>query len=142
MTVTVADVMRHVRNYFVTGILPGAWQAAEGKLLPEGVFSPGEWVAITSPFGEPGVWQIDENGGLPGVPDCPQWRGDVYLLNPPGDFIRLCEEIAQWAESHADPALTGERFSQYSRELRDSRWQTAFDAALRPYRRMYPEVKM
>jgi len=142
MAVTVADVMRHVRNYFVAGAVTGSWRAENGTLLPQGVFSPGEWVAVCSPFGAPGVWQIDEDGGLPGVPDCPEWEGEICLLNPPEDFLRLCEEIAGWAESHADPALTGEKFSQYSRKMRDSRWQTAFDAALAPYRRMYPEVKV
>lgn len=141
MTVTIADVMRHVRNYFMVDCVSGAWGFSGGVLTPAGAIAPGTWVAFSSPFGGPGVWQLDERGAIPGAADT-QWEGDIFLLNPPADFLHLCEDIASWAESHSDPAMTGERFGQYSRTLRPGAWQSAYREALAPYRHMFPEVKV
>lgn len=141
MTVTVADVMRHVRNYFVSERYTGQWEIAGGTLLPRDILPLDSWIAIPAPCPNPGVWQLVGDYGLPGVPGS-EWEGDILVLNPPADFIRLCKEIAQWAEIHSDPSLAGEKFSLYSSQLRDGRWQTVFDAALRPYMKMYPEIEV
>lgn len=138
MTVTIQDVMRHVRNHFVTGSVEGEWQTRDGLLSPA-AFRPGEWIAITGADAPCGVYQLDEYGAIPGAVDA-AWSGRICLLSPPEDFLRLCREIADWAKAHTDPTLTGERFGEYSRSMEPGGWTTVFAAALAPYTRMYPEV--
>ena len=140
MNVTVPDVMRHVRNYFVSGRLDGRWELHAGALAPEGLLGPGDWIAILDgPLA--GVYQLDEFGMLPAVPDV-VWEGRICLLTPPAGFLRLCCEIAAWAREHPDPAMTGERFGEYSRTLAHTDWTQVFAASLAPFTRMYTEVNL
>lgn len=141
MTVTIPDVMRHVRNHFVTDILTGSWTLISGHIAPASPsLTPGAWIAI--PDGPlRGVYQLNEYGALSDAPDA-AWTGRILLLEPPQDFLRLCREIAQWAREHADPTLTSERFGEYSRQTTASDWTQVFAAALAPYTRMYPEVNL
>ena len=138
MTVTIPDVMRHVRNHFPTGRIQERWQLSNGHLSPAR-FLPGEWIAISGPDGPRGVYQLDEHGCIPGVPDA-QWEGAILLLAPPEDFLRLCGEIARWVQRHPDPAATSERFGEYSRSSSGDAWTKVFANALAPYRHMYAEV--
>ena len=140
MTVTIPDVMRHVRNHFVSARITQSWQTIDGQLKPGELLNPGEWIAILDgPLS--GVYQLDEFGALPGAPDA-SWRGCICLLNPPSSFLRLCGEIAAWAREHADPSLRSERFGEYSRTLEHRDWTQAFAAALAPFYRMYTEVNL
>ena len=140
MTVTIPDVMRHVRNYFESARSDGSWRVVDGALLPEGLFGPGEWIAILDgPLS--GVHQLDEYGSLPGTKDS-AWEGCICLLTPPAGFLRLCSEIAAWAKAHPDPAMTGERFGEYSRTQTHTDWTQAFAPSLAPYKRMYTEVNV
>lgn len=141
MTISVSDVMRRVRNHFITGSMEGSWQLSGGRLLPAGRFMPGEWIAITGPDAPAGVWQLDEDGSLPDAADA-AWTGTICRLSPPEDFLRLCREIAQWAERNPDPALRSERFGAYSRTQHSGDWGQIFASALAPYVRMYPEVNL
>ncbi|MBQ8202221.1 MAG: hypothetical protein IJZ74_10715 [Clostridia bacterium] len=140
MIVTVSDVMRRVRNHFVTGFSDGQWVLSGGILSPA-AFSPGDWIAITQAGALCGVYQLDERGMLPDCADG-QWDGRIWLLSPPADFLRLCREIAQWAAKHEDPTLVSERFGQYSRSQSSPAWERVFAAALAPYTRMYTEVTL
>ena len=138
MTVTIPDVMRHVRNHFVSARIDESWWVADGVLLPEGLFGPGEWIAIADgPLC--GVHQLDEYGGIPGAKDV-AWEGRICLLTPPAGFLRLCCEIDAWAKAHPDPAMTSERFGEYSRTQAHTDWTQAFAPSLAPYQRMYTEV--
>lgn len=140
MTVTIQDVMRQIGNHFVTGRIDGAWQVQGGKLLPESLLRPGEWIAI--PDGPiRGVWQLDEHGAIPGATEV-EWEGCIFRLEPPAAFLRLCDEISQWAASHPDPAVTAERFGEYSRNQQRCGWEQVFAQALVPFRRMFPEVNV
>lgn len=140
MTVTIPDVMRHVRNHFPTGSIHESWEISGGRLSP-GFFLPSEWIAVTGPGAPAGVYQLDENGCLPGVPDT-QWEGEILLLSPPEDFLRLCDEIAAWVQQHPDPAAASERFGEYQRSSSGDSWTQVFSAALTPYRHMYEEVSL
>ena len=93
MTVKVSDVMRHVRNHFIRDSLCATWHHAGGTLSPTEHFRPGMWIAITGNNAPTGVFQLDEQGGIPGLEDI-TWTGRVYRLNPPADVIRLCGDIA------------------------------------------------
>lgn len=141
MIVKVSDVMRHVRNHFIRDGISGTWQHTAGVLTPSEDLSPGMWIAVTGEDGNVpiGVFQLDEMGGIHGLEDT-EWTGTVYRLNPPADFLRLCGDIACWAAANPDPAATGEKLGQYSLSRQTMDWQTAFAAALAPYRRMYAEV--
>lgn len=142
MQVKVSDVMRHVRNYFIREAHTASWSLADGVLTPADHFAPGQWIAIAaSDAASPrGVFQLDDKGGLPGCPP-QQWDGTIFRLDPPADFLRLCGEIAHWAERNPDPAAESEKLGVYSVTRRCTTWQAAFASALAPYRRMFPEVQ-
>lgn len=140
MNVTIPDVMRHVRNHFVSSRIDHSWQVAGGRLLPETYFRPGEWIAILDGPAR-GVWQLDENGAIPGAGDA-VWAGRICLLEPPEGFLRLCGEIARWCAAHPDPAMTSERFGEYSRSQTGGGWTRVFASSLAPYTRMYTEVNL
>lgn len=140
MTVNVSDVMRHVRNHFIRKSLEKCWSHLDGTLTPADELSPGDWIAVCAAPGAPcGVFHLDENGGIPGAADC-SWDGVVCLLDPPADFLRLCDDIAHWAAANPDASVTGEKLGAYSVTRQALSWQSAFAADLSPYRRMYPEV--
>lgn len=149
MTVKVSDVMRHVRNHFVQSAVTGDWAQQGGVLTPADSLAPGMWIAVTGQLpgcagtssAPCGVYQLDENGGVPDLDDA-TWTGTVYLLSPPADFLRLCGDIACWAEANPDPAVTAEKLGEYTVSRRAVSWQEAFAPALAPYRRMFPEVRV
>lgn len=141
MSVTVPDVMRHVRNHFVIGYTDGDWRLSSGHLQPGISLAPGAWIALTQADHLSGIYQLDEYGTLPGLPNH-TWRGRLWMLAPPPDFLRLCREISQWTERHPDPTMLSERFGEYSRSQSSGSWQKVFAAELAPYFRMYPEVTL
>lgn len=140
MTITPADVMRHIHNHFVSASVCEAWELTDGVLSPSGWFDPGEWIAIPDAGAVTGVHQLDEYGHLPDLSDY-RWTGDILLLAPPADFLRLCREIADWADKHPDVTAVSEHFGAYSRTQSSPAWEKVFAEALKPYRRVYPEVK-
>lgn len=139
MTVKVSDVMRYCRNHFITGALTGHWRHEGGVLTPADSLAAGMWIAVTGPDAPGGVYQLDEQGGVPGLADV-QWSGTIYRLNPPADFIRLCGDIGSWAAANPDPAVSGEKLGEYSVSRKADSWESVFAPALAPYRRMFPEV--
>ena len=141
MTVKVSDVMRHVRNHFVRDSRTGTWKHVSGTLTPSAYFSPGMWIAIVGAGDFCGVYQLDEQGGIPDLGDV-SWTGEIYRLNPPADFIRLCGDISCWAAANPDPAIQSEKLGQYSVTREACSWETAFAAALNPDKRMFTEVKV
>lgn len=141
MTIKVSDVMRHVRNHFVRSAVTGTFIHIRGILTPAAHFKPGMWVAVTGEDAPCGVYQLDENGGIPDLADS-TWTGTVYLLEPPADFIRLCGDIGIWAAANPDPAVSSERLGEYSVARRAVTWENAFAPALAPYRRMFTEVSL
>ena len=141
MTVKVSDVMRHVRNHFIIHSIHAAWCHTGGKLTPDSALKPGMWIAVTGGGVCTGVYQLDENGGIPSLGDA-AWTGRVYLLNPPADFIHLCGDIACWTAANPDPSITAEKLGEYSVSRASVTWQEAFAPALAPYRRMFTEVNV
>ena len=147
MTIKVSDVMRHVRNHLISSACRGTFRQQNGVLtladgLPQpGYFAPEMWVAIVSKDGPQGVFQLTEQAGLADTADT-TFTGTVYVLNPPADFIRLCGDIACWAQANPDPAVSSEKLGEYSINRRAVTWESAFALALNPYRRMYSEVRV
>ena len=146
MTLSMTDVMRAVRNYFVTGYADGAWQVSGGMLSGPETIPAHQWIAIADSHCCDGVYQLDEQGLLPGAAEG-SWTGRVRFLSPPGDFLRLVKDINAWiAGREAASPLKQERFGAYSRTWQDEAsaldWETAFAARLAPWRRMFPEVNL
>lgn len=139
MKITTADVMRRIRHYFVAATIVRQWHTEGGVLYPTDAIAPGSYIAV-SENGPRGVYRLDENGRSAELPNR-QWTGPVSVLQPPADFLALCDEISQWAEKN-DPAVTRESFGEYSVQRENTAWESAFAAALAPYMRMYPEVKV
>lgn len=141
MTIKVSDVMRHIRNHFVRDRIAGDFRHAGGKLTPANDFAPGMWIAITGSGTPQGVYQLDENGGIPDLGDM-DFTATIYRLDPPADFIRLCGDIGCWAAATPDPTVSSEKLGEYSVSRRAVSWESAFASALKPYLRMFPEVKV
>ncbi len=144
MTITVPHIMRRVRNYFPARAIRREWLIQGGTLYPKDIIPANTWIAITAP-GPAGVYRLDENSALPGVPER-QWTGDVHILTPPADFLALCDDIIAWGEKQSTPTVKDESFGEYSVTYQNQAhapdWQQAFAASLAPYVRMYPEVDL
>ena len=141
MTVKVSDVMRQVRNHFIRDVRTSAWTHTGGTLSPAEDFAPGMWIAIAGEGAPCGVYQLDEQGGVPELGEV-SWRGPIYRLEPPADFIRLCGDIGCWAAAHPDPTESAEKLGEYSVSRKAVAWEEAFAPALAPYRRMFTEVRL
>lgn len=138
MTVSMTELMRTVRNCFVTGAADGSWRVTGGVL--EGDVPVEGWVAIE------GRGAFD--AAACNLPDGP-WQGRVWLLDPPEDFLRLLDDVNEWlTRQGSDGAVTRRResFGVYATETAYSAdpggWQSVFADRLAPYRRMFPEVKL
>lgn len=161
MTVSMTELMRTVRNCFVSGALDGAWRVSGG--VPEGDPPlPAGWVAVEGL----GAFELPGGGGGgesprtkdesprtdgPSLPDG-DYTGRVWLLDPPEDFVRLLGEINAWLAAKDDTGnpVTHRResFGAYATETSWSvpagssgSWEAAFAARLAPFRRMFIQVK-
>lgn len=146
---TVADVMRHVNNFFETGYRATTYSISGGILSPNDVLRPGMWIYISGSFFWDGVWKIGEGWKLEGAPENAAddtFVGRVYFLAPPADFLALCDEIAEYNEKNAVSPYQSESFGEYSYTRATGKdggvlgWQQAFADRLRPFRRMFTEV--
>ncbi len=84
--------------YFIASTLTGTFTVADGIIDLDPPLAPGAWVAIEGSGSLDGVHQLDENGKLPDAADG-SWRGLLHLLSPTADFLRLCRDIRDWADS-------------------------------------------
>lgn len=138
MAVSIAAVMRFVNNYFERAYIDGTFTISGGVLSPA---PSAPYVAIEGSAWHGGVYRIDQLREQPEE----TFAGRVWALQPPDDFVRLCEEIAQYDADNPTGALQSESFGEYSYTRASGQngvigWQTAFAARLWPYRRMFTEV--
>ena len=149
MTVSMTELMRAVRNCFVTGAADGLWRV-EGGVLTGDTPLPHGWVAIEGR----GVFAVTPGNPVEGLPDG-EWEGRIWLLEPPGDFLRLLEDINAWLAKTGDESIISgtvtrrrESFGVYATETEygasgaSGGWQSAFADRMAPYRRMFPEVQV
>ena len=139
MAVSIAAVMRQVRNFFVRGYMDGEFIIGGGVLTPE---PPAHFVAITGSAFSDGVYSVFD--GFPSSASG-KFTGRVWLLHPPDDFLALCQQISAYDDQNPVGAMQSESFGEYSytRAVGNSGaipWQTAFAQQLAPYRRMFAEV--
>lgn len=144
MAVTVAAVMRQVRNHFEREPVEGVFTITGNGLSPA---PDAPWVAIRGSKYHDGVYEL-AGGYLQGAEGDldEEFDGLVYPLHPPRDFLRLCEDIAKYDEQTPVGALQSESFGAYSYTRASGAaggvmgWQEAFSAQLAPYRRMFSGV--
>lgn len=143
MSVSVAAVMRHCRNFFPTGYADGTFRIT-GNVLAD-VDSP--WVYIQGSRYHDGVWRVD-NGHLTErsveVMQDEEFSGRIWFLDPPEDFLELCKAIREYDAKNPAGAYASEAFGAYSYSRaaagKDAGWAAVFAAQLAPYRRMFSEV--
>lgn len=144
MAVTVAAVMRAVRNFFAGDPMAGEF-AISGNGLSPAPAAP--FVAIKGSRYHDGVYELHD--GYLQTEICREdetFDGLVYPLHPPDDFIMLCREIDEYAEKNPAGGKASESFGHYSYTKASNgrgglmTWQDAYADRLIPYRRMFSEV--
>lgn len=138
MAVSIAAVMRHVRNYFERGFIDGEFTVSGGVLTPA---PRAPYVAISGSVWHDGVFRVDQLREHPEE----TFTGRVWALHPPDDFVQLCEEIAAYDEKNPAGAMQSESFGEYSYTRMGGAdgapgWIRVFSNKLHPYRRMFTEV--
>ena len=143
MAVTVEDVMRECRNFFVKAHYEGEFEISGGTLklpetLPESAF-----IAVTGSAYHDGVHQMADAFDTPDE----VFTGRVYILHPPKDFLEICKEIAVYDEKNPVGAFQSESFGEYSYQRAGVQtglktWQSAMQQKLNAYRRMFTEVEL
>lgn len=138
----IGQVMREARNFFDRGYRVGAFSVRGGQMTPA---PESPYVAISGSKAD-GVYRVD-GGRLVGADGWTEdFRGRVWYLYPPADFVALCGMIEDYQQKHADPAIISESFGAYSYTSATDEsgaalgWQAAFKNALNGYRRMFTEV--
>lgn len=141
MAVSIAAVMRRVRNFFEREKIEGTFAISGGMLTP----SPNApYWAISGSARYDGVWPEKQ---LPIDRENETFEGVVWGLHPPEDFLQLCEEIQAYDQKNPMGALQSETFADYSYTRASAGssagggWESAFEARLIPYRRMFTEVR-
>ena len=144
MAVSVAAVMRHVRNFFERGWLDGAVRIS-GGVLSVPVNSP--YIAISGSAYNDGVYRMISDTAAERPFRDETFDGRIWLLHPPDDFLSLCEDASRYDDHNPVGALKSETFGDYSYTRASAfvtggmnTWETAFAARLRPYVRMFTEV--
>ena len=137
MAVSIAAVMRHVHNFFERGCVEGEFTVSGGVLTPE---PKAPFFAVEGSMYHDGVYRPGE------VKEAPQEKfiGKVWLLCPPDDFLKLCEEISAFDDANPASAMQSESFGEYSYtrggDGSKQAWSAVFALKLNSYRRMFTEV--
>lgn len=150
--ITIGDLMRHCRNYFVRSRIDSTFTIQSGTLSPlDGISA--QYVAVQGSSLNDGVYFCDANGMLSNGDDDLElanetFTGTVFLLAPPVRFVALAKEIGAYDAKTPVGAMQSESFGEYSYTKAGGRnggvmtWQEAFAVSLRPYMRMFPEVSV
>lgn len=147
MAVSIAAVMRRVRNYFERGYRKGTFSIT-GNVLSPAVDAP--MIAIQGSSYHDGVY-ASVNGIMQGTPNARPdeiFEGTVWMLYPPDDFLALCEQISKYDDKNPVGALHSEKFGDYQYQRgTDGRggvvdWRQAYMQELAPFRKMFSEVNV
>lgn len=137
MAVSIAAVMRHVRNYFERGCVEGEFAVSGGVLTPA---PNAPFFAVEGSMFHDGVYRPGEMKEAPHE----KFSGKVWLLCPPDDFLKLCEEISAFDDANPASTMQSESFGEYSYtrggDSSKQTWAAVFSSKLNSYRRMFTEV--
>ena len=142
MSVSIAAVMRRVRNFFERESIEGNFAITGGVLEP---VPDAPYIAISGSACHDGVFPA---GQLPKDRPDETFSGKVWGLHPTDDFVAICEQISEYAERRPAGAPQSESFGDYSYSMGSAAdglsgsWENVFAASLLPFRRMYTEVNV
>lgn len=155
MAVSIAAVMRRVRNFFERERIEGTFTITGGMLEP---MPDAPYIAVSGSAWHDGVWSRKLlTGELADGDEIHQmvqsalaehdetFDGKVWGLHPPDDFLEICEDISNYDAKNPIGAYQSESFGQYSYTRPTISgagigWEAAFGMQLAPYRRMFTEV--
>ena len=143
MAVSVAAVMRHVRNFFERGWMDGTL-IISGGVLSVPVDAP--YIAITGSRHNDGVHRMLSDTVAERPLRNETFSGRIWLLYPPADFLDLCRDASKFDDKNPAGELKSESFGEYSYTRASAgsggllTWETALASRLMPYRRMFTEV--
>lgn len=153
MAVSIAAVMRRVRNFFERERIDGTFTITGGVLEP---MPDAPYIAISGSAWHDGVFPRDALTGEKDVVDRlaiaqglekdETFSGKVWGLHPPDDFIAICDQIGEYASKRPAGSPQSESFGDYSYTMGSAAdglsgsWENVFAASLLPFRRMYTEV--
>lgn len=145
MAVSVAAVMRHVRNFFERGWVDGTLVISGGVLsMP----ADAPYIAITGSSYNDGVYRMLSGTVAERSLRDETFDGRIWLLYPPADFLVLCRDASEFDDKNPAGALKSESFGEYSYTRASAgsgdllTWETALASRLMPYRRMFTEVSV
>lgn len=153
MAVSIAAVMRRVRNYFERERIDGTFTISGGVLEP---MPDAPYIAISGSAWHDGVWPRDALDGAHDADDQlaletqteqnETFDGKVWGLHPPADFLDLCEEIVAFDAKRPAGSPQSEKYGDYSYSMANANsyyagsWEDVFSGQLAPFRRMFTEV--
>lgn len=146
MAVSVAAVMRHVRNFFERGWIDGTLVISGGVLSTP---ADAPYIAIAGSSYNDGVYRMISGTVAERPLRDETFDGRIWLLYPPADFLDLCKDASTFDDKNPAGALKSESFGEYSYTRAASggtgglhTWDTALSSRLRPYMRMFTEVSV
>ena len=131
------EVMKHIKNYFIKEFTAGAFEISGGTIELKGVQN-GVYFLILGSLMNDGVYQYPAHD----LKD-EKFSGEIAILSPPGAFISLCDEIAEYQKktSNLGP-FQSESFGgySYSRAMNANGtfqgWQDAYRNRLNEWRKL------
>lgn len=143
MTDTIAAVMQEVHNFFERGSISGSISISGGVVSPD-INAP--YVYIKGSSYHDGFWEIAGTSLVGDSSPDETFTGCVWLLYPPRDFLALCQQVAEFEAKTPAGAVKSESLEGYSVTFANGKnglltWQEAYAFRLRPYRRMFSEVR-
>lgn len=137
----VCAAMRRCRNFFIRAVKSGTF-TIEGHTLvqaPPNV----DWIYIRGSAMNDGLYHTTERRS--DMRD-ETFTGEIFLLNPPPDFLNICQQIADFTATNKQSVPISESFGDYSHKRPTGEdggvltWSKAFERDLTPYIRMYSEI--
>ena len=132
------EIMKSIKNFFLTGeIYIDNFTIKDGSLsLP--FVEEGTYILIKGSKRNDGVYKYPDN-----TLEDETFRGEIAILSPPRDFIKLCDEISEFNKKMANIGpYASESFGGYSytieKNANGSRvtWQDAFRTRLNTWRKI------
>ena len=133
------SMMRYCNNYFHQIVMSGTFKIEEGVIAPLSALE-GQYFRIVGSVLNDGVYQY---------PACKcqlqdeEFKGLVYLLAVPRDFLKLAERIEEWQSKVGDPSMfTAESFGGYSYTRASdgnggaATWESTFRNELKKWRKL------
>lgn len=129
---TILQACAYLNNYFVHDTEVGDFSLKDNQIALKGDYPIGAWLLLSPGVG---IYRISaRQGNVYTVKRAENiehsWTGQVYRLNLPFAFVRLCERINAWQNSEqAQPTnLAGERLADgYSwTAAEETAWQDMF----------------